>query len=416
MIAPLRLGVLLTHPVQYYAPLFRRLHERPEVQLEVFFAHRPTPAEQGIGFGVEFEWDVETTSGFPHRFLCNRARHPDVSSFNGCDTPEIGSLIAARRYDAFLVMGWHARSYWQAIRACWRTGTPVMVRGDSQLPAQQSRMKGVLKRALYPAFMRRFASCLSVGIRSEQYFRHYGARRIVRSPHFVDNDYFRTRAGALSREEARARLGIASDAFVPLFVGKLVPKKRPLDFIDAVSRTKTDLRCALMGLIVGEGELGPLCRNRAEGEPIRFLGFRNQSELPLVYAAADVIVLPSDGRETWGLVVNEAMACRVPALVSREAGCSPDLIQEGTTGYTFAKGDVGGLASRLGELARQPRRLSELGAAAAEWIERFTVEAAVAGVVEAAVIPSHVSPQFLPSAGTAPPARSATAASGQDDQ
>ena len=77
------------------------------------------------------------------------------------------------------------------------------------------------------------------------------------------------------------------------------------------------------------------------------LGFRNQTELPGLYAAADVLVLPSDGDETWGLVVNEAFACGLPAVVSDAVGCGPDLVEEGATGAVFALDDVGSLQTRL---------------------------------------------------------------------
>ena len=88
------------------------------------------------------------------------------------------------------------------------------------------------------------------------------------------------------------------------------------------------------------------------------MGFVNQSELPAVYASADVLVLPSDGQETWGLVVNEAMACGVPAVVSDAVGCGPDLIEPGRTGATFPFGDIAALAAAIEErpVVRPPSR------------------------------------------------------------
>ena len=103
--------------MQYHAPLFRRLAAEPGLDLTVYYAHRPTPAEQGTGFGVSFEWDVDLTAGYAHVFLENVARAPSVATFDGCDTPSIGPVIRSGGFDAFLVMGWHARAYWQARRA-----------------------------------------------------------------------------------------------------------------------------------------------------------------------------------------------------------------------------------------------------------------------------------------------------------
>src|SRR5262249_54707414 len=159
--------------------------------------------------------------------------HANVSDYWGCDTPEIADVIAGERYDAFLVHGWYNRSYWQAIRACWRTGTPLMVRGDSQLPTPRGPLRRFLKRLLYRRFIPRFDAYLVVGQRSREYYRAYGAdlERMYFVPHFVDNSYFARAAADLlpRRAELRPRWGLDSDAVVYLFVGKFVTKKRPLD-------------------------------------------------------------------------------------------------------------------------------------------------------------------------------------------
>jgi glycosyltransferase involved in cell wall biosynthesis len=379
---PLRLGVLATHPIQYYSPLYRRLAAEPGVDVAVHFAHRPTPEEQGVGFGVAFEWDTDLLGGYEHRFLSNVAAHPGTSHFSGCDTPEIADIIRRERYDAFLLMGWHARSYWQAMLACWRTGTPVLVRSDSQLPTDRSGWKRAVKRALYPRFLSRCAAALAVGTRSEEYLRYYGARRVVRSPHFVDGAHFAREAAAIGRVAARARWRIPDGSLVCLFAGKLVPKKRPLDVVRAVARLEgVDARL----LVAGDSEPRGAVEREAEalGVRLHLAGFLNQTEIPAAYAAADVLALPSDERETWGLVVNEAMASGRPAIVSRAAGCAPDLVVEGKTGFSHPVGDVDALAAALRTLAADRGAAERLGRAAAEHVAGFSVERAAAGVLEA---------------------------------
>jgi glycosyltransferase involved in cell wall biosynthesis len=384
MVSPSRLGILATHPVQYHAPAFRELAQRDDLDLTVFFAHRPTAEEQGVGFGIAFEWDVDLTSGYRVKWLRNRATHGATSTFNGCDTPEIAALIRDGRFDAFLVMGWHSRTYWQAMSACWRYGVPVLVRGDSQLLTDDRASKRLAKRALYPFFMRRFAACLSVGTRSEEYFRHYGARRIVRSPHFVDNVFFGAAADRLAphRASLRAECGIPSAAFVCLFAGKFIEKKRPLDLVRALA--KTGDRNA-WGLFVGEGDLRSMCEVEAQrlGVQARFVGFMNQSQLPRAYAASDVLVLPSDARETWGLVVNEAMASGRTAIVSDHAGCAPDLIVEGVTGHVVRLGDVERLADRIASLSSRRDVNISMSTSARAHVAKFSVNAAAQGIVSA---------------------------------
>src|SRR3954462_8928911 len=151
-----RLGVLVTHPVQYFAPLFRAVAADPRVDLTVYYAHRPTPVEQGAEFDVPFTWDVDLTSGYRSIQLQNRSRVPG-DGFFGYNTPEIARIVTRERFDAFVVSGWHALTYWQAMRACWRSSTPLLVRGDSHLAMERSGVTRVPKDTLYPLFMRRFA-------------------------------------------------------------------------------------------------------------------------------------------------------------------------------------------------------------------------------------------------------------------
>lgn len=380
--APLRLGIMATHPVQYHAPLHRALANHAAVDLTVFYAHRPTPAEQGAEFGVPFTWDVDLLDGYRSVFLLNRRRPSVDGAFRGYDTPEIRRLIHARRFDAFVVNGWHALAYWQAIRACWEAGTPVMVRGDSQLAGDPFARRAV-KRTLYPWFMSRFAACLSVGIRSAEYFRYYGARTVSNVPHFVDNEHFRiaTERARDGRAALRARWGIPENAFVVLFAGKLVEKKRPLDVIHAAVELRDR---AVHVLLAGDGALRLRCEAEAERlrVPVHFAGFLNQREIPSAYAASDVLVLPSDGRETWGLVVNEAMASGLPVLVSSEVGCYPDLVLEGRTGYGFPLGDRTRLATALSRLADAPEHRAELARRAMARVSHFSVSAAVEALLE----------------------------------
>ena len=384
-----RVGVLATHPVQYYGAWYRALARC--VDLDVFFAHRPTPRQQGDGFGVGFQWDVPLLDGYRHRFLRNRARRPDPSAFLGCDTPEIAALVRDGRFDAFVVHGWASRSYWQAIAACRRTGTPVLVRGDSQLRTARSRLRRALKYLLYRGFIPRFDAYLVVGERAREYLAHYGAdpRRMFFSPHAVDNRFFGERADAARahREALRDRWGLPKNAVVFLFSGKLIDKKRPGDFVRAVAAIAGRDR-EIWGLVVGDGALrGPL--EAATGEraaPIRFAGFLNQTAMPEAYAVSDALVLPSDGGETWGLVVNEAMASGLPAVVSDAVGCGPDLVRTGETGQVFPCGDAGALAARLGELAADRAGLAAMGAAARRHVQGYSLERAAEAVVAAVEI------------------------------
>jgi glycosyltransferase involved in cell wall biosynthesis len=352
----------------------------------VLFSHKPTPQEQGIGFGMPFEWDIDLTSGYSHRWLKNCSSRPSLTAFWGCDTPEIAELIRNGRFDAFLVHGWNNRSCWQAFWSCWRNGIPLLVRGDSQLKAQRSGVKRMIKRLVYPLFISRFQVCLATGERSADYFRHYKARRISLAPHFIDNNWFSARAATARRRglETRSRWGVDQDTFVFLFVGKFEPKKRPLDVIWALSEAGVSQKQKMALVMVGDGALRPICEKTANesGIPVIFAGFLNQSEMPTAYGASDCLVLPSDARETWGLVVNEAMACGLPAIVSHEAGCVPDLIIEGRSGHSYPCGDIKALSDHMVAMACDRAYAGSLGAFAERHVQNYSVERAAEVILQ----------------------------------
>jgi glycosyltransferase involved in cell wall biosynthesis len=387
-----RVAVVASHPIQYQAPWFRALAGM--VDLEVFFCHRQDAAGQAAaGFGVPFEWDVPLREGYRSAFLTNVARTKDVSQFAGCDTPEIHARLAEGQFDACVVSGWYLKSYVQAIRACWRLGIRVIVRGDSHLKTPRSRVTSAAKYLPYRWFLNRIDAHLYVGAANRAYLRAYGvpAERLFFAPHFVDNEFFATRAEqaheAGTIERLRRSWGADPGTAVFLFVGKLIDKKRPADFVQALAETRRSAGSeGVRGVVVGAGPLQQAVASLAEqhGVPLHFAGFQNQSALPAFYAAADALVLPSDGGETWGLVVNEAMACGLPAIVSDAVGCADDLIRSGETGFAVPCGDVAMLGSAMVRLASMtPDERAVLSRAARDAVRSYTADAAALGLVQA---------------------------------
>jgi glycosyltransferase involved in cell wall biosynthesis len=381
-----RIGVLTSHPIQYQAPLFRVLGRQAE--LEVFFAHRATPEQQAdAGFGVRFDWDVNLTSGYVHSFLENRAARPGVDHFQGADTPGISAIIASATFDAFLVLGWHLRAYWQAIRACHEHKVPVLIRGESQLATSRGLVKRSAKQLSHRWIVRQFDALLYIGQRNREYLVHYGARddRLFFSPYVVDNEWFAARARGCEAQiaEQRKRLGIHPDDKVVLFVGKLTPKKRPVDIVKALG-VLVARSLAVRLVVVGAGPLHDAVLQTAAERGVRvdIIGFQNQTQLPPWYALADLLVLPSDGGETWGLVVNEAMACDTPAVVSDAVGCGPDLVDPGRTGAVYPLGDVHALSDAIAGMLDRKHH-GDVKAALAAKMRRYSVAAAVDGILAA---------------------------------
>jgi glycosyltransferase involved in cell wall biosynthesis len=386
-----KLAIVATHPIQYYAPWFR--HLAVSMDIEVMYATRQDRDGQATaGFSVPFDWDTPLLDGYAFRWLDNVARVPGVETFGGCDTPELFDLLRRPRFEACLILGWNRKCFLQAAAACWRAGIPLLVRGDSQLHTRRPRLLRWLKTVPYRLLLRRCAAHLYVGSRNREYLRHYGVpeSKLFFAPHSVDSAFF---SGAAARARTtratlrlRETLGIGERDFVALFAGKLIPVKRPSDFIRAIAAVETlPSGRRLHGVVVGDGPMrGDLEAEAARSPRMHFAGFRNQSEIAAWYAAADVVVLPSQA-ETWGLVVNEAMACGLPAVVTETVGCAPDLIDEGRTGYVYPAGDVGALSARLGDVDRLLQNMAgEVRRSLDEKMSLYSFDSATRGV-EAAV-------------------------------
>jgi glycosyltransferase involved in cell wall biosynthesis len=358
----------MTHPIQYYSPWFRFIEDRAkEIELRVLYATEPTPEQQGTGFDKGFEWDVPLREGYQNEIL--RESRPGDSfasdSFWSLNVPGLEEKLARTRPEVVLVSGWHSVMQLRGIRACRRRGLPLLYRGDSNLDGRNDGFAGVLRRFRTSRLLRCFTGYLSVGTKAREFLKAFGAPddRIFPSPHAVDNDFFAKGAAPFLDRELRASLRREWQAtpseFVVLFVGKLEPNKRVEDLVRAVSRMKDEIRL----LVVGSGSSEDSCRRLATEAGVRatWIGFLNQSELPRAYAAADCLALPS--RETWGLVVNEAMATGLPCVVSDLAGCGPDLIENTRTGFVFRWGSVEELALSLDRM----RSLRETSAFRREW-------------------------------------------------
>ena len=377
----MRVAILTTHPIQYQVPWFRLLAETEGIDLMVFFCMLPNDAQQGVGFGVAFQWDIPLLEGFQYRVLKNVAKVPSVTSFKGCDSPEVYDVLKTEKYDALIVNGWIVKSCIQALWACRRLDIPCIVRGESNA----FRPRKFWKWHLHCVLLKQYAAFLAIGRSNRKFYLDHkvSSQRIFMTPYCVDNAFFAEHAAYFRSQRTRYRTewGIPEDATVFLFVGKFEIKKRPMDVLEAFRSRPTSAHL----LMVGSGELLEKCRQFAADLclPVSFAGFMNQKEIPRAYAVADVMILPSDHRETWGLVVNEAMACGLPAVVSDQVGCHPDLIVNGETGYTFELGDTDTLADIVGSLAANDAELCRMGEQASKRVASYNFEKVAAGVLQA---------------------------------
>ncbi|MEY5012281.1 MAG: hypothetical protein RLZZ253_3420 [Verrucomicrobiota bacterium] len=315
-----RIAVVVSHPVQYYVPLYRRLAMRPDVKLRVFYTwHSGAGPVRDAGFGRDVEWDIPLRTGYEWELVENVARDPGTHHFFGLINPELVRQVLSWGPDMVHLTGYNFWSHLTGMIGLTRAGVPLLFRGDSHLLDEEPMWRQMLKRAMLGAVYGLPSVFLSVGKANREYWRKFGVPedRICFCPHSVEVERFLESDAIYERDarQWRRQLGIPEGDLVLLFAGKLMARKRPLELMRAVR----DLEGVVL-VVVGEGELEATVRAEMENWPARYrwLPFQNQSRMPVVYRLGDVMVLPSAHGETWGLAVNEAQACGRPVLVSEK--------------------------------------------------------------------------------------------------
>lgn len=385
-----KLAVLNSHPIQYFAPLYRRLAQEPDIDLTVYFCSRQGIVEyRDADFGLSFCWDVPLLAGYRSIFLPNLRRGKAMNGFFSLLNPSIVRELRHGRYDALWVHGHGYATHLLAILTARLLGIPVLMRGETHLLLRRSSLKRRLRRPLLRLFYRHLcAACLAIGSRNEAFYRAHGVAsdHLFLVPYVVDNDFFgqAIRPGNEHRSAMRRRRGLPVGVPVILFASKLTARKRPLDALSAYGDLRrAGIRACLV--FVGSGEQEVELQRCAQSERIpdvHFLGFRNQSALPELYALADIFVLPSEN-EPWGLVINEVMSASLPVVAAAEIGAAADLVQHGVNGFVYRAGDIASLTHHLGLLARNRRLREEMGERSRQRIATWDMELCVQGVHEA---------------------------------
>lgn len=379
-----RVALVATHPIQYHIPWYRLLAVQKDVDLTVYYALVPDRNQQGVGFGVPFSWDIPMMEGYKWELLPNTVTLPSLSGFWGSSTPKIYSVLTEKKPDAVIITGWQSLPLLQSLWACMGLRIPRIIRGESN--ALRKRQAWV--KSMHRLLLSRFDAFLSIGKANREFYLNYDIpeEKIFACNYFVDTQWFQDKCREVygGRDDLRSARGIKKNDVCFLYAGKLIPKKRIFDLLQALEKAFR-MRQNIHLVIVGAGELMETARRFASEHklPVTFAGFLNQTEIVKAYAAADCLVLPSDYGETWGLVVNEAMACGLPAIVSDRVGCGPDLVEEGATGYTFPFSNIDALADRMLKIAFDADVRLRMGKNAAVKIDGYSVERAVEGTLQA---------------------------------
>jgi len=384
-----RLLVVVSHVVQYSSPIFQKLAQDPRFEILVAYCSmQGAKAGMDPGFGVEVSWDTPVLEGYPWIEVPNLSPWPGLGRFFGLFNPGLWNLIGKGKFDAVLVSGYFYAGAWIAIPSAKWHGVPVLFTTDGhslRTWASQARWKTRLKCFVIRRIYGLGAVVLAGSSGTVRFLQSLGISKnqIILSGNIIDNHWWTERASRADRDAVRAAWKIPALAPTVLFCAKFQPWKGPLDLLEAFARAKVpDSYLVFAGDGPLRKEIEEKTRSLGLSERVRFLGFVNQTQLPSVYRAADLLVLPSL-YEPFGFVVNEAMLCGCPATVSDRVGAKYDLIREGETGYIFPAGDIDALAAVLLNFFSDPDQRTRMGEAARKRMKTWSPAEYVDALAEA---------------------------------
>jgi glycosyltransferase involved in cell wall biosynthesis len=388
----IRLAYLVTHPIQYQAPLLRRINAEPGIDLTVFFCSDfSLRSYLDPNFGKFIAWDIPLTGGYRHEILPALGRRDRLSFWRPFNYG-LARRLHRGNFDVLWVHGYNRWFHWLAMAWAKIRGLKVLVRDEAtRLTGSRHPLKRLLKRVFFRVLRNLADGFLAIGSLNAQYYQSYGIapERIFSVPYAVDNAFFQDQArqAAKGREGLRRLLGLAPGRPIILFASKLSEIKRGADLLEAYIEMSPDgIREPHPCLVfIGDGDQRQSLERRAQALPwnsIKFLGFKNQTELPGYYDLCDVLVLPSSF-EPWGLVINEVMNAGRAVVVSDQVGCGPDLVRPGANGAVFPAGDVAGLRQALLDLTGDPRQCRAMGQKSLKIIQGWGFDADIAGLKQA---------------------------------
>lgn len=363
-----RLAVVVSHPIQYFAPLYRALAAEPALDLHVLFASRIGLDETfDPDMGAPVAWATDLTGGYSHEFLAE-AERIDKVSFRGVDNPSVFGALRRFAPDAVILHGYAMVTMLRALAWCRAHGVKAILLSDSSSHGATAGPRRWAKMMIVPLLLRQYGAALTMSERGEQHLASLGypADRMVRTPVMIDAGFWSARRERRQRRaEERARLGLAENAFVLLYAGKLHPRKRVFDALRALEALPSGAGTVTL-LLAGDGvEREALRRYATErGLDVRILGFVNVDALPRLYAAADALVHPAES-EQYGMVVLEAAVVGLPLILSDRVGAvgATSIAQPDVNALVYPCADVDALSRAIASLRDDPELRSRMGAA-----------------------------------------------------
>jgi glycosyltransferase involved in cell wall biosynthesis len=375
-----RTRVLLVHNIMapYRFPLFRALARHPDIDLTVWFMSRSArnrkwaEAKEDLGFDYEVLPSIELN-------------HFSRDLFTYILNYSFPWRYARRRFDLMISAGWLDFASQAGFFASKALGRKFVLWSEST--AFEPSLRRSLALPLVRAMVAGADACIGVGTRSREYLRALGAAEANLFTAFstVDVELFRRVSAAArpTREQRKQTFGI-NRGRVLLYCGQFIERKGLRYLLAAFASIKQqyeDIALVLVGYGPARADL--LAEVTRLGlSDVHIIDHVEVADMPKMYALADVFVLPST-EETWGLVINEAMACGLPVIVTDKVGSSVDLVGEGENGFVVPAGEAGGIAERALRLLKDDALLARMSGCSAERIQNFTPERAAAAFAAA---------------------------------
>jgi len=361
----LRLVILTEIISPYRIPLFNALAQSTGVNPHVIFLAETDPNLR--------QWRVyKEEIGFSHQILPSWRKR--LRGYNVLLNRGVARALSAASPDAILCGGYSYIASWQALYWARRHNVPFLLWSESNL--QDLRRGHLMVESLKAKFLRKCSAFVVPGRSAREYLQAYKIPEdvIFTAPNAIDNNLFAAEAAVVREDGAsfRERLDLPHRYF--LFAGRLVREKGVFDLLSAYAKLDSRVRQQIGLLFVGDGaSRAQLQEQAASISPgvIRFAGFAHREQLARYYGLAQILVLPTY-TDTWGLVVNEGMACGLPVIVSRAAGCASDLVKENWNGLLVPPGDVSSLSSAMTYLANRPDLCVTMGAHSAQHISQYS--------------------------------------------
>lgn len=384
MPAKKRFIFLLSHPIQYFSPLFQLMAEDADLDLLVLYcSDENVKGHIDKDFGVAVKWDIPLLENYNYKFLKNNSWKPSIfNGFFGLINLEILKVLKNERDSYLVIHGWNYFTHIFSVIFGKLFGLKVCIRGDNPYTQEMLKSKKLIlikKFLLRNLLFRLIDYFLYVGNQNKEFYKFYGVpeKKLIFTPHAVDNERFRSEYEKYKdkKPEIRKELGLPFDKKIILFSGKYISKKRPMDLLKAY-HLLSDENASLVFL--GDGELREemeeyIISNNLQN--VYLTGFKNQSEVGKYFATADIFVLPSGAGETWGLVVNEAMNFGLPIILSNLVGCREDLLHASINGFNFQCSNIDDLKNKLQLLVNEQNLRMSFGKASKFIIENYNYPA-----------------------------------------